>query len=61
MIVYVIEEIVGSENSPDSLNVMVNYHYHSENRVITNYGAKHMGSWLSLQGNTVTSTVLAAT
>ena len=25
----------GNENSPYSLNVMVNYHYHSENRVIT--------------------------
>ena len=35
MILYVIQEIVGNENSPDSLNVMVNYHYHSENRVIT--------------------------
>ena len=29
------QEIGGDENSPDSLNVMVNYHYHSENRVIT--------------------------
>ena len=25
----------GNNNSPDSLNIMVNYHYHSENRVIT--------------------------
>ena len=25
----------GNKNAPDSLNVMVNYHYHSENRVIT--------------------------
>ena len=25
----------GNDNSPDSLNVMVNEHYHSENRVIT--------------------------
>ena len=25
----------GDENSPYSLNVMVNYHYHSEKRVIT--------------------------
>ena len=25
---------VGNENSPDSLNVMVNCHYHGENRVI---------------------------
>ena len=35
MIVYVIKEIGGDENSPDYLNVMVNYHYHRENRVIT--------------------------
>ena len=35
MIVYVIQEIRGNENSPDSINVMVNYHYHGENRVIT--------------------------
>ena len=35
MIVYVIQEIEGNDNSPDYLNVMVNYHYHSENRVIT--------------------------
>ena len=35
MIVYVIKNIGGNENSPDSLNVMVNYHYHGERRVIT--------------------------
>ena len=35
MIIYVIQEIGDNENSPYSLNVMVNYHYHSENRVIT--------------------------
>ena len=35
MIIYVILKKGGNENSPDSLNVMVNYHYHSENRVIT--------------------------
>ena len=35
IVVYVIQEIVGNENSPYSLNAMVNYHYHSENRVIT--------------------------
>ena len=35
MIVYVIQEIGGNESSPDSLNVMANYHYHIENRVIT--------------------------
>ena len=37
MIVYVIQKIRGNENSPDSLNVMVNYHYHGENRLITRY------------------------
>ena len=35
MIVYVIQEIGGNENSPDSLNVMLNYHYYGGNRVIT--------------------------
>ena len=34
MIVYVIQKIGGSENSPNSLKVMVNYYYHGENRVI---------------------------
>ena len=34
MIVYVIKEIGGNENSPYSLKVMINYHYHSENRLI---------------------------
>ena len=29
MIVYDMQEIGGNENSSDSLNVMVNYHYHS--------------------------------
>ena len=28
MIVYVIQKIGGNENSPSSLNIMVNYHYH---------------------------------
>ena len=35
MIVYVIQKIRGNENSPDSLTIMVNYHYHDKNRVIT--------------------------
>ena len=35
MIIYVIQKNRGDENSPDSINVMLNYHYHSENRVIT--------------------------
>ena len=30
MIVYIIQEIGGNDNSPDSLNVMVNYHYHNK-------------------------------
>ena len=30
-------KIGGDENSPDSLNVMVNYHYQGENRVVTWY------------------------
>ena len=34
MIIYVIYKNGGNKNSPDSFNVMVNYHYHSENRVI---------------------------
>ena len=35
MIIYVMQKIGGNENYPDSLNVMENYHYHDENRVIT--------------------------
>ena len=35
MIAYVIQEIGGNNNSPDYLNLMVNYHYQSENRVTT--------------------------
>ena len=35
MIIYVIFKNWGIENSPYSLNTMVNYYYHSENRVIT--------------------------
>ena len=35
MILHVIRKIGGNENSPNSLNVMVNCHYHGENRVIT--------------------------
>ena len=30
MIIYVINKIGGNENSPNSLNVMVNYHYHGK-------------------------------
>ena len=41
MIAYVIQKIGGNENSPDSLNVIENYHYHGESRcnylVITIY------------------------
>ena len=32
---YVIQEIGGNDNYLDSLDVMVNYHYHIENRAIT--------------------------
>ena len=35
IIVYVIQKIRGNENSQNYLNVMVNYHYHFENRLIT--------------------------
>ena len=35
MIIYVIRKIGGNDNSPNYLNVMVNYHYHGEKRVIT--------------------------
>ena len=35
MIVYVMRKIGGNENYPNSLNVMISYHYHGKNRVIT--------------------------
>ena len=35
LVISVIPKNWGNDNSPDSLNVMVNYHYHSENWVIT--------------------------
>ena len=35
MIVYIIQKIGGKDNSPDSLNIMANYNYHGENRLIT--------------------------
>ena len=35
MIVFVNENIGGNKNYPNSLNVMVNYHYHDEDKVIT--------------------------
>ena len=34
ILVYVIQKIGGNKNSPSSLNIMVNYHYHGENWVI---------------------------
>ena len=37
MIIYVIRKIEGNNNSTDSLNVVVDYHYHGRNRVITQY------------------------
>ena len=30
----------GNKNYPDSINVMVNYHYHSENRVCVSYAVE---------------------
>ena len=35
MIIYVIPKNMGNKNSPNSLNIKVNYHYHIENRAIT--------------------------
>ena len=35
MIICVIQINKGNENYPDYLNVMVNYHCHGENRVVT--------------------------
>ena len=35
MIVYVIQKIGSNKNSPNYLKVIVNYHYHSGIRVIT--------------------------
>ena len=35
MIVYAIQNVGGNNNYPDSLNVMVDYHYHGGNRVVT--------------------------
>ena len=35
MIVYVIRKTGGNKNDQNSLNVMVNYHYHRKNRIIT--------------------------
>ena len=35
MIVYFIQKNRGNYNSPNYLNIMVYYHYHGENRIIT--------------------------
>ena len=35
IVVYVIQKIGGNKNSTSSLNILVNYHYHGENWVIT--------------------------
>ena len=35
MIVFVIWKMGGNNNSSNYFNVMVNYHYHGENRVVT--------------------------
>ena len=34
---YVLQKIEGNKNSQNSLNLMVNCHYHGENRVINHY------------------------
>ena len=53
MIVYVIRKIGGNENSPNSLNVMVDYHYHGKKHgnhtVITIYGCLHTLCFLPTQ------------
>ena len=35
MIIYAIQKIGANKNYPSSLNILVNYHYHGENWVIT--------------------------
>ena len=35
MIVYVIHKIGVNNNSPNSLNIKLNYYYHGKNRLIT--------------------------
>ena len=43
MIVYIIQKIRGNKNSPNSLNITVNYHYHEKKDnypVITIYARK---------------------
>ena len=35
IVVYVIRKIGGNKNSPNYLNVMANYHYYGENKLIT--------------------------
>ena len=37
VIVYVIHRIGVNNDDPNSLNVMVDYYYHGENRIITQY------------------------
>ena len=44
MIVYDIQKIGGNNNSLNSLNVIVNCHYHSKNRVITRLFPSMLGS-----------------
>ena len=46
MIIYAIQTNGGNENSPDFLNVMVNYHYHGENRVITRLFPSMVIGWI---------------
>ena len=35
MIVYILRRIEGNKNSTNFLNVIINYHYHGENKVVT--------------------------
>ena len=37
VIVYILQNIGGNKNSPNYLNIMVNYHYYDGNRVIIRY------------------------
>ena len=40
----------GNNNSPNYLNVMANYHYHSENGVITSVGPAEVFEKLKVLG-----------
>ena len=44
MVVYVIQKIEDNDNYPNSINAMVNYHYHGESRVINNQFPSMIGN-----------------